>query len=58
MKGKLEEISEVSFNHCICRACEKDFKRNVGSEGYKQGRGVKIWKIMDSAGAMLNNALN
>ena len=35
MKEKLEEISEVSFNHCICRACEKDFKRNVGSEGYK-----------------------
>ena len=35
MKEKLEEISEVSFNHCICRACEKDFKHNVGSEGYK-----------------------
>ena len=35
MKGKLEEISEVSFNHCICRACEKDFKRNVGSEDCK-----------------------
>ena len=32
---KIEEISEVSFNHCICLACEKDFKHNVGSEGYK-----------------------
>ena len=32
MKEKLEEISEVSFNHCICRACEK---RNVGSDCYR-----------------------
>ena len=24
-----------SINHCICPACEKDFKCNVGSEGYK-----------------------
>ena len=35
MKKKLEEISEVSFNHYICRACEKNFKHNVGSEGHK-----------------------
>ena len=35
MKKKLEEISAISFNHCICLACEKDFKCNVGSEGYK-----------------------
>ena len=35
MKEKCKEISEVTFNHCICRACEKDFERNVGSEGYK-----------------------
>ena len=35
MKEKLKEISEVTFNHCICRACEKVFERNVGSEGYK-----------------------
>ena len=34
MKEKLEEISEDSFNHCICLACDKYFKHDVGSEGY------------------------
>ena len=29
MKEKLEAINEVSSNHCICQACEKNGKCNV-----------------------------
>ena len=35
MKEMLRELVVVSDTHCICRACEGDFKRNAGKDGHR-----------------------
>ena len=35
LKAEIRQITAVSDRHCICRACEGDFKCNAGRDGHR-----------------------
>ncbi len=54
MKERLRHLQNIADDDCICRACERDIKRNITKEGYKPrwlpqvGKGLRHSKCIVS----------